>query len=187
MSDGLKKPYFGSISIDYTDGEPVTYRGVRWSTRNYGGEDLESGVMASGDAAYDYYCALLYMENAGCKSINGSSSCDHFTMDGGSLDIETPGLRARLNAYLESIEPPKLPHDTVKFTIEVEMRRRWIPHFLAMLKYMQQLGGLGGSRKVSFMADGDGDFRPKFKWDDRLPSDAAPVKDENGDRLYDAG
>ena len=56
-----------------------------------------------------------------------------------------------------------------------------------MLKYMEQLGGLGGSRKVSFYSDGDGDFRPKFKWSDHLPSDAKPVEDKDGDRFYDAG
>jgi hypothetical protein len=77
--------------------------------------------------------------------------------------------------------------DTKKFTIEVEMKERWIPHFLGMLKYMQQLGGLGGSRTVSFYADGDGDFRPKFKWDESLPEVAKPTRDNGGDRFYDAG
>jgi hypothetical protein len=33
----------------------------------------------------------------------------------------------------------------------------------------------------------DGDFRPKFEWDDSLPSDAKPIKDVDGDRSYDAG
>lgn len=75
----------------------------------------------------------------------------------------------------------------MKFKIECEMQDRWVPHFLAMLKYMQQLGGLGGSRKVTFYADGDGDFRPKFSWDKALPSDAKPRADEGGHRLYDAG
>jgi len=67
------------------------------------------------------------------------------------------------------------------------MRKRWVPHFLAMLKYMQQLGGLGGSRNVTFRADGDGDFRPKFQWDEQLPADGKPVLDQDGDRTYDAG
>lgn len=67
------------------------------------------------------------------------------------------------------------------------MRKRWVPHFLAMLKYMQQLGGLGGSRNVTFRVDGDGDFRPKFQWDGSLPSDGQPVLDQDGDRTYDAG
>jgi hypothetical protein len=76
---------------------------------------------------------------------------------------------------------------TVKFTIECEMGVRWVPHFLAMLRYMQKLGGMGSSRKVSFYADGDGDFHPKFKWDDALPSDAKPISSRDGDNYYDAG
>ena len=32
-----------------------------------------------------------------------------------------------------------------------------------MFKYMQHLGQMGSSRTCSFFADGDGDFRPKFK------------------------
>lgn len=75
----------------------------------------------------------------------------------------------------------------LKFTVECEMPVRWVPHFLSMLKYMQQLGSQGSSRKVALYADGDGDFHPKFKWDDSIPSDAEPVKDLYGDRLYDAG
>ena len=75
----------------------------------------------------------------------------------------------------------------MKFTIEVEMKDRWIPHFLAMLKYMQDLGGMGASRTVSFYADGDGDFHPKFKWSSSLKDDVKPISDRNGDRFYDAG
>jgi hypothetical protein len=75
----------------------------------------------------------------------------------------------------------------MKFVIHCEMKDRWVPHFLAMLKYMERLGGIGSSREVSFYADGDGDFRPKFKWSEHLPSDAKPVKDKDGDRFYDAG
>jgi len=73
------------------------------------------------------------------------------------------------------------------FTIECSMEERWIPHFLAMLKYMQQLGGLGSSRNVTLYSDGDGDFRPKFQWDTSLPSDGKPIEDKDGDRTYDAG
>ena len=80
----------------------------------------------------------------------------------------------------------KYPNKT--FTVTCTMNERWVPHFLGMLKYMQQLGGLGGSRMVSFYADGDGDFRPKFDWNDKtLKADAKPVQDRGGDRTYDAG
>lgn len=77
----------------------------------------------------------------------------------------------------------------VHFTIEVTMKSRWVPHFLSMLKYMQQLGGLGGSREVGIYSDGDGDFRPKFNWDAGLLPEgpAKPSRDNDGDRLYDAG
>ena len=67
------------------------------------------------------------------------------------------------------------------------MRTRWVPHFLAMLRYMQYLGGVGGSRNVTFYADGDGDFHPEFKWDKDLPCEAKHVKEHDGDRTYDAG
>ena len=73
-----------------------------------------------------------------------------------------------------------------KFTIEVEMPERWIPHFMSMLKYMEQLGNIGSSRKVTFYADGDGDFRPKFKSEVEYET-VEPVSDLDGRRLYDAG
>lgn len=78
-------------------------------------------------------------------------------------------------------------YDRTEFTIKVIMKNRWIPHFLAMLKYMQTLGSMGGSRKVSFYSDGDGDFRPKFEWDNSLSHDAKPIEDDGGNRFYDAG
>jgi len=74
-----------------------------------------------------------------------------------------------------------------EFTIKVTMENRWIPHFLAMLKYMEQLGNAGSSRRVSIYADGDGDFHPKFEWSEDLDSSAEPVKEHDGDRFYDAG
>ena len=75
----------------------------------------------------------------------------------------------------------------MKFTIQCEMKDRWAPHFLSMLKYMEQLGGLGSSREVGLYSDGDGDFRPKFKWSPALASAAEPKRDRGGNRLYDAG
>lgn len=75
----------------------------------------------------------------------------------------------------------------IKFKIDVDMPERWVPHFLSMLKYMEHLGSLGGSRKVCLYSDGDGDFNPKFNWHSSLNDKAEPVQDDNGDRLYDAG
>jgi hypothetical protein len=75
----------------------------------------------------------------------------------------------------------------MKFTIECEIKYRWIPHFLSMLNYMQYLGAIGSSREVGILSDGDGDFRPKFTWDSSLPSEVKPMRDINGNRIYDAG
>ena len=79
----------------------------------------------------------------------------------------------------------------MKLIIKCEMGDRWVPHFIAMLKYMQQLGSMGASRKVALYADGDGDFHPKFKFRrkgfKKLPEVAKPIEDNNGNRLYDAG
>jgi len=74
----------------------------------------------------------------------------------------------------------------MKFTIQCEIKDRWVPHFLSMLRYMEHLGRIGASRS-SLYADGDGDFRPKFKWNPALSSEAKPADDRRGDRLYDAG
>jgi hypothetical protein len=51
------------------------------------------------------------------------------------------------------------------FSIEVTMNERWINDFCSMLHWMQHCGNLGHSSMVGFYADGDGDFRPKFKID----------------------
>jgi len=80
-----------------------------------------------------------------------------------------------------------MPEDVTEFTIKCKMKTRWVPHFLGVLKYMQQLGSMGSSRHVSLYADGDGDFRPKFEWDATLPKEAKPTEEHNGDRVYDAG
>lgn len=77
--------------------------------------------------------------------------------------------------------------DEQTFTIEVTMKPRWIPHFLAMLEYMRYCGSIGRSRWIHFMVDGDGDFRPSFKYDPSLPKDAAPVRENDDERWYDAG
>ncbi len=75
----------------------------------------------------------------------------------------------------------------IEFNIKVRMRTRWVPYFLRMLKHMQYLGGIGSSRQVTFYSDGDGDFRPTFKWDEDLPSDGHQHEFPNGDTFYDAG
>lgn len=51
----------------------------------------------------------------------------------------------------------------MKFSIEVEMSDRWAPYFVDFLKYLEKNGNIGHSSLVGFYADGDGDFRPRFK------------------------
>lgn len=73
-----------------------------------------------------------------------------------------------------------------KFTIEVEMKERWVPHFMSMLKRMEYLGNIGASGNTGIFADGDGDFRPKFNTDIEWEEKEAIGGDDNN-RLYDAG
>jgi len=74
-----------------------------------------------------------------------------------------------------------------EFTIKVKMEERWVPYFCSMLKYMEHLGSVGGSRTVGIYADGDGDFRPDFDFENIEYEDVDPVIDDYGDRVYDAG
>lgn len=79
-------------------------------------------------------------------------------------------------------------HEKVTFTVTCTMKRRWAQQFIGMLKQMQRLGSWGSSRNVSFFADGDGDYRPKFEFsgiEGIVP--AEPHKLANGDTSFDAG
>lgn len=96
-------------------------------------------------------------------------------------------IMEKLCKDLKPIEVKGTTETRFKFMIAVEMKDRWVPHFLAMLKYMEYLGNIGSSRMVSLYADGDGDFRPKFYWHESLPFEVKPIKDENGDKTWDAG
>ena len=73
-----------------------------------------------------------------------------------------------------------------EFTIKCKMRKRWVPHFYAMLKQMERYGSLGCSRNLSFYSDGDGDFRPKFDIDIDV-EEAEPRHNVDGACFYDAG
>ena len=72
---------------------------------------------------------------------------------------ETPGSKGI--TLLPAVEPPSNGTE-VTGAITYRMKRRWLPHFIAMLKTMQSFGNAGHSGHVAFYADGDGDFRPKF-------------------------
>lgn len=85
----------------------------------------------------------------------------------------------------------------MKFTIEVDMQDRWVPHFIGMLNTMQSYGSMGCSRNLCFHSDGDGDFRPKFKYhrhlgpegqfNEGMPEEAPARESSNGNCFYDAG
>jgi hypothetical protein len=72
-----------------------------------------------------------------------------------------------------------------RFTIKCDMEERWVPQFLGMLKLMQSLGNLGGSRMIKFYSDGDGDFRPKFEWNTSI--DPALPEWKGDEAIFDAG
>lgn len=75
------------------------------------------------------------------------------------------------------------------FTIEATMEERWIPHFLSMLNAMQENGAIGHSGVVGMYADGDGDFRPKFRADMHYGNVEPSVRNDYKivDAIYDAG
>ena len=80
------------------------------------------------------------------------------------------------------------------FFIHARIEERWIPYFIAFLKKMQENGERGHSETLAFFSDGDGDFRPQFKFlvDDEIEAASRTVtpKQVNPDwgmKLYDAG
>ena len=85
----------------------------------------------------------------------------------------------------DEVEP-----DEVEFTIKCRMRARWVPEFIGMLKLMERLGGIGSSRMIQFMSDGDGDYRPEFEFNEDAPEFAFGVwRKEDGREtcFFDAG
>lgn len=64
---------------------------------------------------------------------------------------------------LQAVEQPSNGAE-VTGAITYRMKRRWLPHFIAMLKTMQSFGNAGHSGHVAFYADGDGDFHPNFNF-----------------------
>lgn len=71
----------------------------------------------------------------------------------------------------------------MKFTIKCVMDDKWVSPFLSMLKFMEHCGDVGQSRSVCILADGDGDFRPKFDTIGFIHKD--PVIGSNGEIIFD--
>lgn len=84
----------------------------------------------------------------------------------------------------------KRDNETITFIVTCSMKRRWAAQFLGMLSYMQKLGSWGSSRDVSFFADGDGDYRPRFQFVGEVPepNEGREVGNkDSGNRHWDAG
>lgn len=83
--------------------------------------------------------------------------------------------------------------DRIKMTIEMQVTPVQGLTLQAMFEYWNQLSAMGGSRKVGFFVDGDGNFHPKcnVKFDGEIPEltdglrQKAIAKDQGGDRVYD--
>ena len=81
----------------------------------------------------------------------------------------------------------------MKLNIEAEIDYRWVGTFLTFLKRLEHNGDIGHSSLIGFYADGDGDFRPKFKVIDFLPDGEITTKDKCysdyplPEYIYDAG
>lgn len=83
-----------------------------------------------------------------------------------------------------------IPEDenTVKFNITCTMKKRWVNQFCSFLKQMERNGNIGHSEILSFMSDGDGDFRPTFDIRCEFEKEEnTRVTDKSERRLYDAG
>lgn len=80
----------------------------------------------------------------------------------------------------------------IDFTIKCSMKDRWVPYFISFLKRMSADGEIGHSELIGFYADGDGDFRPKFKFDssevnDEFSNKKDPRHTTDSIDYYDAG
>lgn len=78
------------------------------------------------------------------------------------------------------------------FTIKCSMKDRWVPYFISFLKTIEKDGEIGHSELIGFYADGDGDFRPKFKFDssevnDEFSNMKDPRHTTDSIDYYDAG
>lgn len=77
----------------------------------------------------------------------------------------------------------------IKLNIEAEFEERWLDDFCSILKWMETCGNIGHSSLVAFYSDGDGDFRPKFKFDKEFKR-KKPCQENylvEVERFYDAG
>ena len=77
--------------------------------------------------------------------------------------------------------------NTRKFNIECEIPERWVNDFCSFLEHLERNGKIGRSAVVGFYADGDGDFRPKFKIHTDYEKTDGIKMEHIPEKLYDAG
>lgn len=81
----------------------------------------------------------------------------------------------------------------MRLSIEAEIDNRWVETFLSFLKRLEYNGDIGHSSLIGFYADGDGDFRPKFRVMNFLKDGEITTKDKCysayplPEYIYDAG
>lgn len=76
-------PVIVSTNIDYIDGDQSTYKGMDLTITSFGSDEKEKFRFETGHPSVDYinmYKKIWEYNNV--VSIVGSSSMDHFTMDG---------------------------------------------------------------------------------------------------------
>jgi len=79
-------------------------------------------------------------------------------------------------------------YDKRKFIVKAEIDERWVDEFCTFLEELEHNGNIGHSSLIGFYADGDGDFRPKFK----IKTNHNFTKPRNKtnkecEKIYDAG
>lgn len=76
------------LHLDYDELDPATYRGF---VLNIPGHKTRFN---SGDPVADYLAVAIYLATLGNPYVTGSSSCDHFVMDGG-VRYDDPKLHTK--------------------------------------------------------------------------------------------
>jgi hypothetical protein len=77
--------------------------------------------------------------------------------------------------------------NTRKFTIECEVPERWVNDFCSFLEHLEHCGSVGHSALIGFYADGDGDFRPKFRINTEYEKTSGQSSHWTPELMFDAG
>ena len=102
------------------------------------------------------------------------------------MDLERFSEYAYCTPYSICFHDMSKPLDgnMITFNIKCTMKKRWLNQFCSFLRRMERNGQQGHSEIISFMSDGDGDFRPTFDIDCKYDFEQPRNPDKN---LYDAG